>query len=416
MTAGFALPPFNVIEAALRTTTERLARELAQPAESAPQWNDFEWLVARSVTALQGIAGLLATRLRWRGPDDWHRFLQDQHRHVTARNAQVADSLASIEQLALIDGLPFVPLKGSALLALGIHPPGERSMADIDLLVRTEDGTRTARLLEKIGYRLLYAHSRHDVFTPSTPAGEAGFGENCNHPLNIEVHHAVAEVLPVRRVDITASIWPSAPHRGANAYPGRASLMRHLLLHSAADMHANSLRFIQLYDIARLSQSMTLADWSELIDVTRGKEAAWWTYPPLAMSARHFPGTIPDSIVAAASSCCPPLLRHLAQRRTLYEVSLSNLRVVAFPGLEWARTPLELLRFIKERALPSAGALQEFEASAPARPMRNAIPWLGLSRGRRLLMWLFSKPPRVMTIAAVIAAQASIASAAPEAS
>jgi hypothetical protein len=409
MNTEAALPPFRDIEAALRTTTERLACEVAQPSASAPRWNDFEWLVARSVTALQGIAGLLATRLRWRGPEDWHRFLHDQHGHVVARHTQVATTLASLERQARIDDLPFVPLKGSALQALGIHQPGERSMADIDLLVRTEDAARTAQLLGRIGYQLLYAHPRHDVFTPVTHPGEAGFGEHRNHPLKIEIHHAVAEVLPVRRVDITASLWPAAPRTGANAYASRASLMRHLLLHTAANMHANSLRLIQLYDIARLSSSMTAVDWSDLIDVSDGNEAIWWVYPPLVLSAGYFPDTVPDPVVAAAGAACPPLLRRLARRRTLYEVSLSNLRVVAFPGFEWSRTPLELLRFVKQRVLPSVGSLREFEASAPARPMRNVLPWFEEPRGKRLLRWLFSNPPRVATILAVMAAQSSAA-------
>ena len=44
------LPPFRVIAAALRTTTERLVREVVEPQDAPPQWNEFEWAVARAVS------------------------------------------------------------------------------------------------------------------------------------------------------------------------------------------------------------------------------------------------------------------------------------------------------------------------------------------------------------------------------
>ena len=51
------LPAFEVIDAALRTTTEALAREIVAPSGTAPAWSDFEWDVARAVAAMHGIRG-----------------------------------------------------------------------------------------------------------------------------------------------------------------------------------------------------------------------------------------------------------------------------------------------------------------------------------------------------------------------
>ena len=52
------LPRFGVIAAALRRTTEHLGHELANPGTSTPDWNSFEWEVARAVSSMQGITVL----------------------------------------------------------------------------------------------------------------------------------------------------------------------------------------------------------------------------------------------------------------------------------------------------------------------------------------------------------------------
>jgi len=69
------LPPLPIIEAALHKTTAVLARELIAPAETAPEWDEFEWGVASSVSAMQGISAILAGSLKWRGPQHWQSFL-----------------------------------------------------------------------------------------------------------------------------------------------------------------------------------------------------------------------------------------------------------------------------------------------------------------------------------------------------
>jgi hypothetical protein len=41
------LPPFRIIAAALRTTTERLVREVVYAQDTLPAWDEFAWAVAR---------------------------------------------------------------------------------------------------------------------------------------------------------------------------------------------------------------------------------------------------------------------------------------------------------------------------------------------------------------------------------
>ena len=116
------------------------------------------------------------------------------------------------------------------------------------------------------------------------------------------------------------------------------------------------------------------------------------------------PGSIPPEVLESFRAFCPRRLRAHVQKSGLYEVSWSNLRIAALPGSEWARTPLELLRFAKGRLLPSRAARQELAQAVTALPRYARQRWYGVSHAERILRWLFSHPPRVQTMIAVRAA------------
>jgi hypothetical protein len=397
------LPPFRVIAAALRATTESLAREIAEPQHTPPDWGDFEWVVARAACAMQGIAGVLASRLRWTGPGHWQSFLTGQRDEVTATQAQVRRVLARLDATACAVSVPFIALKGSALLALGLHPAGERPMGDIDVLVEPAQLVAMSQAILASGYETGFDMRRHRVFFPKSRANPQAYGDHRDNPLRVELHTHISEPLPYNAVPITDSLWPRAPRPGLNAYASLAALMRHNLLHAAGNMRAHALRYIQLYDIAALARRMRSSDWRELSAGPTG-QPAWWMFPPLELSDRYLPGNIPTAELAHAEASCPPLLRWKSRQANLYEVSWSNLRVAAFPGVEWSRTPLEALRFARSRLLPSAVALDELAAGVEAAPAMRQTPWYELPHGQRIVRWLFSHPPRVQTLSAVSAA------------
>jgi len=394
------LPPFAAIQAALIAVTDRFVHELEAPEEAAPDWNDFEWGIARSVCVMHGLAGMLAGRLRWRGPDSWVKFLGEQQRHMRLREARAREILARLDDAARARGIAVVPLKGSALLALGVHGDGVRPMSDIDLLVAPEKAAAIAETLRSVGYRRCYATQRHTVFVPVDQALPATFGEHVDNPFRIELHLAITEPLPFSLVDITARAWPRDAHHGMNTYASNAALFCHLLLHTAGGMRTNTLRFMQLIDLARLAPRLTREEWSGL---TRDGELAWWNYPVLRMVARFFPDVIPADALAATRSVCPTLLLHA--RHDLAEVSWTNLRIPALPGYEWSRTPLELLRYARSRVLPKRQALAEVADTIASQPALHWVPWYNQSHATRILRWVTSRPPRVQTLATVLAGQ-----------
>ena len=101
---------------------------------------------------------------------------------------------------------------------------------------------------------------------------------------------------------------------------------------------------------------------------------------------------------------CPLPLRWCTDRQGLYDVSWSNLRIAALPGIEWARTPLEAARFARSRVLPAKVALQEIVDGASNQPGLLSVPWYQISHFRRILRWIRSRPPRVHTLIQVRAA------------
>jgi len=231
-----------------------------------------------------------------------------------------------------------------------------------------------------------------------------GFGEHLQNPLKIEVHTAVAESLPVSKVDITSDLHPATEHPGLNAYPDIAALLLHLMLHAAGNMKAHALRQIQLHDIANLSRHLDDDDWNSLLAKPHSNKCRWWLFTPLALTERYYPDSIPSDVLKHARDSCPRILRIATDRQRLTDVSWSNLHIPAFPGIAWSRTPLEVLRVFRDRVFPERVALSVLEQSRLAQPQLDSIPWYQLSHASRIVRWLFSQPPRVQTMLSVRAA------------
>jgi hypothetical protein len=283
-------------------------------------------------------------------------------------------------------------------------------MADIDLLVCEEDTNAATRLLQDCGFEVTFTTWRHQLFELCSSAGSsADFGEHADNPIKIELHTSIRERLPLSETDITQYLFPLKAQPGINGYRSPASMMAHLLLHAAGNMRAHSLRQIQLNDIARLGERFSTGDWDELLHIEPNSRALWWALPPLLLTARYYPSAIPPSVITRLERVCPWPLRKIARRQLLSDVSWSNIKVYAFPGIFWASTPLEAIQFIASRVWPSRDALSELRRFVARDPGAARVPWYGISHPARILRWVFSRPPRVQTYLAVRAALADIA-------
>jgi hypothetical protein len=396
-----AIPRPSTLQAALRKTTEVLAKELGSPSERVPDWSDFEWTVARAVAAIHGVSPLLSRGLRWRGPAGWVKFLEKQRSHTTLRHGRIEALLRLIDHDAREAGIAAVTLKGAALHALGVYGAGDRPMADIDLLVQPEEARRAATMLERLGYTESSASWKERVFTPVDHRDPDGLGEHAGNDIKIELHERICEQLPWRLTDISDLVHPVEPLPGCNDYPSKASLMTHLLLHAAGCMAFQSLRLLHLHDLSRVSAMMTRDDWRQFLESRRAPGKLWWGFPPLELTSRYFPSTIPAEPLKAVAEDCPFWLQMASRRRSLCDVSLSHLWVDAFPGIEWARSAGELLEYAGSRLRPSVAHLALREQSVRSEAWAHQDPWARLSQGRRILRWVTSRPTRPATMHAI---------------
>lgn len=384
------LPSLKHVEAGLRRTTEAIAWELARPGSATPAWSDLEWRLASAAAAAHGVSPLLWKHPGWAHPG-WRRFLESQHEHVVIRHARITALLERIDTLARAAGVAMTPLKGAALHALDIYAPGDRPMADIDLLVNERDIDAATGLVRAFGYVPAFDHWRHRVFKPATGTPPAVLGEHRDTPINIELHTHIRERLPVSVVDITDRILPRQPEPGLNPYPSRSSLLAHLLLHAAGNTCGRSLRLMHLHDIALLARSMQPEEWVFLWNAG----ACWWALPPLQMVARYYENVVPEAGLAGLARDCPPWLRTISRHQTLTKVSCSGLWLHAFPGLAWSRSAGEAARYVTGRIKPSAEKKRERADMVRTQLWLHGANWVTATQRRRILTWLIRRVPRM---------------------
>ena len=396
------LPPLKSIQAALRTTSETLAHELARPTEEVPDWSACEWRVARAVAVLHGVSPVLSRRLRWAGPGDWLGFLAAQRTHTLLRYQRIQALLQTIDGKARDLGVGFVALKGAALHQMGLYAAGDRPMADLDLLVAAADAERMAGALQATGFRQATATWKHRVFQEAAASSPAAFGEHADNGIKIDLHVQIREILPLRPVELSQLMLPSQPQPGLNPYRSQAAFMAHLLLHAAGAIALRTFRLVQLHDLALLSARMSETDWAELAGPIARDCGLWWALSPLMLLARYYepPGA---RVLAAAAGDCRWPLRRASRQQLLWQVSFSDLRRHAFPGIEWSRSAHEGLAYAAQRAHVSAQVLVRTVLTGSVTTGLD-----GIASGQRLPArgWLALRPIRPATLDAVRSALA----------
>lgn len=395
-------PSLKILRNGLRVATETLAHELARPGDAMPTWDALQWQLASAAAAAHGVSPLLQRLSRWRDPD-WTTFLAVQRAHVEHRHRRVAALLERIDDGARATDIAVVALKGAALHALGVYMPGDRPMADIDLLVDDGDAEKVCDLLRDIGYVASFAQWKHRVFKPAAGHSVKGLGEHRDTPINIELHTRIQERLPVAHVDITERVLPVQRQPGLNPYPSNGALMSHLLLHAAGNLCSRSLRLIHLNDIALLATRMTARDWRVLWG--EGDEGApWWALPPLQLICRYYRDPFPKAVLERLRADCPPLLRLLSRRQNLTAASCSNLWLPALPGIEWSRSLHEAAAYLRNRLHPTEENRQERADMVRTQLWLQDQSWVTLPHRRRLLTRLTRPVPRMDTLYVVRAA------------
>jgi hypothetical protein len=374
------------LAAGLRQITEALAAEIETPTAAAPPWSEFQWGIARAVIAIHGIAGLLLRALRWAEPD-WRHFLQSEVSDTREHHRHISAAIEELHALSQKSGIPVVVLKGSALHALGIYQPGERPMADVDILVRSADVGAMEELLARAGFVLRGVTWKHREFERMRDHSR----------VKIDLHTRLAERIASREFTLADDALAAVP--GVRGYASRLQLLRHLLLHAAGNMSTRSARAIQLHDIARVSAQLEPAEWSQFR--SDPWEQRWCFYPPLLLVSRYFPGVIDRDALAELAATCPSMLARVVKRQTLTDVSMSDPRQMALPELAWCTSMGTFLRYAQLRLLPGRARTEGLRRLADTEGFGRGHRWFKMSQPARIATWLFRKPMRPATLYAV---------------
>jgi hypothetical protein len=380
-----------------------LARELAHPGATAPDWSESEWAIAQAAATIHGVSALLAGALKWSGPGEWAQFLADQKAHIRLRFARLQHLLDCLHDRGCAEEIPMVALKGAALHALGVYTAGERPMADIDLLVPQARLAQASRVIVALGFHESVRTYRHVVFETAKSGAGATFGEHAANHLKIELHSRIQEFLPVRSVDLSSIVFPPNTRPGINGYPSRAALLLHLLLHATGALTCRALRLLHLHDIARLMRTLTAEDWQKVREQAACTHGLWWAYPPLALTERYC-GGVPVWLMDAVCADCQWHLKHLYRHRAISRCSLSYLWISAFPGIELSRSLGEAMHYVTSRLFPAADALRLRRELALTQPFISGGAWAALPQSRRMLRWLLARQPRQASLHPVYAA------------
>jgi hypothetical protein len=252
-----------------------------------------------------------------------------------------------------------------------------------------------------LGFAESFSNWKHKVFVPHNRNLHQGLGEHADNYLKIELHERIAEKLPARLTDITDCIYPRSPHPGLNAYRSNAALMTHLLFHAAGSMAYRCLRMVHLHDIGLVASRMAGADWDDLVRHSENSKSLWWGLPPLQLTARYYPNLIPTTVLAALAMRCPPILRRVARRALVSDVSLSYPWIGAFPGILWSQSFGEAAEHVGARIWPSKEMRRMRATLAETELAAAATPWGRMSQWQRARRWLTSRPLRADTLHAV---------------
>lgn len=401
MKAEALIPPAKVVQEALHATTELLAHELASPTSIAPSWSEFEWRAARAAVAIHGVGPLLAGSLRWCGPPGWQAFLEDQRAQTEKRHRRIEALTNLIDRDAREAGIPMVALKGAALHELGLYRAGERPMSDLDLLVEDPDIAATTKLLEARGFHTELSFWKNRVFKLEGERG-GGLGERCDNPIKVELHWRIRERLPLELTDISQIVFPANPRPGINPYPSRVALLMHLVLHAAGAMASRDLRLVHVHDLALVCGGMLAEEWEEVLRLGEsGTQSPWWFLPPLQLASRYYHNIIPGSVLLRLQSACPARLRWATRRRCVTDFSLSSVWASAFPGIEWAQSGSEAVRYILGRVRPDAEARRIRTIDTANAGWATHSNWHALPQRYRILRWITSRPTRPATMYAI---------------
>ena len=203
---------------------------LSIPDSSLSTLNDFgkdEWDSLVGLAIKYGVASVLYSSLCQLPrpiciPSEVRTTLRNSYQRMAARNMRVYQQLLKLLVEFRTEQIPVILLKGAHLAELVYGNIALRPMADIDILVRNKDLSKSGAILEKQGYQM----SIEDVarsFEHLPPFRKKGF-------LDVEIHFNIAAP-PISHNLEVAELWERSREKEIQGVPVLTLSPEDLLLH-----------------------------------------------------------------------------------------------------------------------------------------------------------------------------------------
>lgn len=246
--------------------------------------------------------------------------------HTVARYVRLARALEPALEALHAAGVPTIVLKGMALVAAGAWPPGERPMADVDLLIRPEGKERAVSVLVGLGFTPLPEPEGSALF-PTDRTGELICVRGAGAMATVlELHWHLCNVEWVRRLTAVdeEALWEAARPlvvEGAVALQlGATDALLHLCLHLAQHAFAHPIGY---RDIDRFLRHEPGFPWDRFVaraEQFRLRTAAFF---PLQVAAEALGVPVPEGVLTA--------MRPSARRRWLVRQVADPRRALSRP-------------------------------------------------------------------------------------
>ena len=305
------------------------------------------WCETGRVAAPPAVADLLARHL------DHGRRRAARMRHELERLlAPLADR-----------GIEVCVLKGTHTAHRYFPEPGTRPAADIDLLVRPEDGQGARGVLRDLGFdEASSTEPERGHWTPPEPQAVRSLElAHADDPWSVDLHVSLDRTpFPGLSTGLGTpgpsrwQVWREFS-RAVHTLP-QPLLLAYLALHASAHFYEIALvRLIELVLVARRDFAPRSETWQAFDELVRRTSTGRFVFPALTLAEELVPGTVDPIVLEHVTAPAPRRLRRLVNEMTPASAQRLHPRPLGV-HLVWAASPREVLGALVDVAWPRLGA------------------------------------------------------------
>ena len=290
----------------------------------APAWREREWEIARSVMIIHGLGPLWGWMLKegWTCeimPENIRTFLIRQYTENEMRLNRIREMMSEFDIRFKEAGISYLPFKGLTIADTIYDNPGVRPMSDIDIFINRNDMDRALLLFKRAGYipKIVAPYGVtliQEAFYNSLPDRHKRISQNDTASL------ILSGKLPEPPVEVDLQTRILAQPGGVDLIFNRAlmegwrrldpeSALLYMAVHAAKHILSNSCRWIQMYDLMLMEQSLA-ANAGRLADRAEESGAAHLIYLAITLCRKYFP----LSFMSLSTELAPLIKRRFKRR------------------------------------------------------------------------------------------------------